>query len=271
MLGHNIKGGLKMNLGMPALIEFNSLEENIMLCKELDLDFIELNMNYPIFMPEKFSYKEILDAKAKYGIDFTVHFPEEIDLTSFHPSIRKGHLERCKELIEWTSKAKIKIANMHLNNGIYCTLPNSRQWINEKYEEEYRKLLYESYSELNAHANLLGVILCIENTSNFHISFIHRAINLLTEFDNFNLTWDVGHDAMVNFSEKPIFMKFANRVKHMHLHDYNEKSDHQPLYTGIIPIDERLQFAKDNNISVVIEVKTSETLKESVSKIPSFR
>ncbi|MFA5524643.1 MAG: sugar phosphate isomerase/epimerase family protein [Tissierellales bacterium] len=256
-----------MKLGMAALIEFNSLEENIKLCKELELDFIELNLNYPTFMPEKFSYKEILDAKAKYGIDFTVHLPEEIDLTSFHPTIRKGHLERCKELIEWTRKAEIKIANMHLNNGVYCTLPNSRQWINEKYEEEYRKLLYESYSELNQHANLLGIILCIENTSNFHIPFIHRAINMLTEFDNFNLTWDVGHDARVSFSEKPILMNFANRIKHMHLHDYNEKSDHQPLYTGVIPIDERLQFARDNNLSVVIEVKTSETLKESVSKI----
>ncbi len=256
-----------MKLGMPALIEFDNLEKNIMLCKELNLDFIELNMNYPIFMPEKFSYEEILKVKRKYKIDFTVHFPEEIDLSSFHPAIRKGHLERCKELIEWMSKADIRLANMHLNNGIYCTLPNRRHWINEKYEEEFRKQLYESYSELNDYANSHGVILCIENTSNFHISFIQKALDMLTEFDNFNLTWDVGHDAMVNFNEKPILMNHASRIKHMHLHDFNHISDHQPLFTGIIPIDERLKFAKENSISVVIEVKTKETLRESISKI----
>ncbi|WIV11576.1 TIM barrel protein [Proteiniborus sp. MB09-C3] len=260
-----------MKLGMPVLIEFNSLEENIRLCNELKLDFIELNMNYPIFMPESFSYRKALEAKRKYGVNFTVHFPEEIDLSSFHPPIKKGHIERCKELIEWTSKAEIKLANMHLSNGIYCTLPSSRQWINEKYEEEFKKLLYKSYSELNDYASSLGVILCIENTSNFHIPFIKRALDMLTVFENFNLTWDVGHDAKVNFSEKPVLMNLADRIKHMHLHDFNEESDHQSLYTGIIPIDERLEFARDNNISVVIEVKTSEALKESVNKIVDFR
>ncbi len=260
-----------MKLGMPALIEFDSLEENIRLCNDLGLDFIELNMNYPIFMPENFSYEKVKSVKKEYEIDFTVHFPEEIDLTSFHPSIRKGHLERCKELIKWTSMAEVKIVNMHFNNGIYCTLPDSRQWINEKYEEEFRQLLYESYSELSNYANLLDVALCIENTSNFHIPFIQRALNMLAIFDNFNLTWDVGHDAKVNFREKPILMDLVHRIKHMHLHDFNDQSDHQPLYTGIIPIDERLQFAKDNNISVVIEVKTSEALMESVKQISGYR
>lgn len=259
-----------MKLGMPALIEYSNLEENLRLCKELELDFIELNMNYPIFMPESFSYEEVRSIKKEYHIDFTAHFPEEIDLTSFHPSIRKGHLERCKELIRWTSLADIKIVNMHINNGIHCTLPYKRQWINETYELEFRKLLFESYSELNNLANSLGVILCIENTSNFHIPFIQRALEMLSSFDNFNLTWDVGHDAKANFNEKPVLLRFKDRIKHMHLHDFNNNSDHQPLYTGIIPIDDRLSFAKANNISVVIEVKTSEALKESVNKLRSF-
>lgn len=260
-----------MKLGMPVLIEFNSLEENVMLCKELGLDFIELNFNYPIFMPECLSYKEILDVKRECGIDFTVHFPEEIDLSSFHPAIRKGHLERCKELIEWMSKSEITIANMHINNGNYTTLPNKRYWVNERYEDQFKEQLFKSFSELNDYANLYGIKLCIENTSNFYIPFIQRAIDKLTDFNNFYLTWDVGHDAMVNFKEESVLMKHASRIKHMHLHDFNGKLDHQPLYTGIVPIDKRLRFAEDNNISVLIEVKTKEALIESVQNITCHR
>ena len=36
-----------MQYGMPTLIENQSLAENISLCKELGLKFIELNMNFP--------------------------------------------------------------------------------------------------------------------------------------------------------------------------------------------------------------------------------
>lgn len=256
-----------MKLGMPVLIEFNNLRENIELCKKLDLDFIELNFNYPIFMPERFSYKEILDAKNEHEIDFTAHFPEELDLSSFHPAIRKGHLERCKELIKWMGSAGIKVANMHLNSGIYSTLPSKKHWIYEKYEEEFRKQLFDSFAELNDYAKLYGVILCIENTSNFHIPFIKRAIDKLCEFDNIYLTWDVGHDAKVNFKEEAVLMTYPNKIKHMHLHDFNHISDHQPLYSGIVPIDKRLNFAKDRNITVLIEVKTKEALNESVLKL----
>lgn len=52
------------------------------------------------------------------------------------------------------------------------------------------------------------------------------------QFDNFYLTWDAGHDGKSGFQEKPFFEKNLNRIRHMHLHDYNGISDHQPLYWG---------------------------------------
>lgn len=39
---------------MPTLIELNSLEDTIQLCKELQLSFIELNMNLPQYQIERF-------------------------------------------------------------------------------------------------------------------------------------------------------------------------------------------------------------------------
>ena len=35
-----------MDFGMPALIENRNLEETVSLCRELGLQFIELNMNF---------------------------------------------------------------------------------------------------------------------------------------------------------------------------------------------------------------------------------
>jgi sugar phosphate isomerase/epimerase len=256
-----------MKLGMPTLIEFKTLEQNINLCKDLNLDFIELNMNLPICLPENLSYQELRNIKKRYGIEFTVHLPEEIDLASFHPSIRMGHFKRCKETIEWASLAGIHTLNMHLNNGIYFTLPNEKMWINEQYESEFHYLLQESYSQLYQLANSIDIILSIENTCNFHIPFIGRALEMLMKFDNFYLTWDVGHDAKVNFKEEVVFQKFFDRIKHMHLHDCNDNSDHQPLYNGKVPINERLQFAEKYGLSVVVEVKTSTSLQESIQQI----
>ena len=35
-----------MKLGMPVLYEFDSVKENVELAKKLNLDFIELNLNF---------------------------------------------------------------------------------------------------------------------------------------------------------------------------------------------------------------------------------
>ena len=43
-----VKGGdFVLEFGMPTLIENRTLEDNIALCKELGLSYIELNMNFP--------------------------------------------------------------------------------------------------------------------------------------------------------------------------------------------------------------------------------
>jgi sugar phosphate isomerase/epimerase len=256
-----------MKLGMPTLIEYETLQQNVYLCCELELDFIELNMNLPIYNPENLDIKVIEEIKIRQGIDFSIHLPEEIDLGSFHPTIRNGHLERCKEAVRWASMANIKTLNMHLNNGIYFTLPEKRVWVNERYETQFMNLVYESYSQLLELADNLNVDICVENTLNFQLPFVERTLNRLMQFDNFYLTWDAGHDGKSGFQESPFFERNLNRIRHMHLHDYNGSSDHQPLYSGLVPINERLQLAKELELSVVIEVKTSSSLQKSIEKL----
>lgn len=256
-----------MRLGMPTLVEYTTLEENVRLCKALGLHFIELNMNLPICLPERLSSSDIVYWKERYGVEFTIHLPEELDVASYHPSVRKGHLERCRQAMEWASESGITTLNMHLNNGISFTLPHGKVWINEQYESEFRELLHESYGELYRLAQQFGVQLCMENTGNFHIPFLYRALEALSAFPGFCLTWDVGHDAKAGFVEESVFARFHRHIRHMHLHDYDGKSDHQPLYAGIVPLRDRLEAARNDDWSVVIEVKTSEALAASVAAL----
>ena len=39
----------KTLIGIPTLIELNTLADNIKLCKELNLNLVEINMNLPQF------------------------------------------------------------------------------------------------------------------------------------------------------------------------------------------------------------------------------
>jgi len=66
---YDIGGNRNMIYGMPTLIEIKSLEDTISLCKELDLNFIELNMNLPQYQVEELEdtnhFIELAERKKK--------------------------------------------------------------------------------------------------------------------------------------------------------------------------------------------------------------
>ena len=41
------------SIGMPALIEFANLDEQVAACRQLGLDFIELNIDCPQYLPDR--------------------------------------------------------------------------------------------------------------------------------------------------------------------------------------------------------------------------
>ena len=59
-------------IGMPSLIELDTFEDTLDLCRELELDFIELNMNLPSNFIENLPSKKLMDAKEKYGVSYTI-------------------------------------------------------------------------------------------------------------------------------------------------------------------------------------------------------
>ena len=89
-----------MQFGMPTLIENRTLAENIALCSELGLKFIELNMNFPEYQIDKLEdTSAFIEAAEKAGIYYTIHLDENMNIADFNPLVTDAYLETTRRTI----------------------------------------------------------------------------------------------------------------------------------------------------------------------------
>jgi len=258
---------MRPKLGMPALIEFSSVEENAFLCRGLELKFVELNMNMPYCFPENLPARDLRKIAEETGVEFTMHMPDDLDLGSLHTSIRQGALSRALETVEWAADAEVKLMNFHINPGIYFTLPSYKVWIFDKFYGQFEEDLCDSFQQVIDKTSSSGVKISVENVCNFDLPFIQRVLAKLTKIDGFHLTWDVGHDARLAFKEKEVLLRYEDKLTHMHLHDYDGRSDHQELFKGNLDIMGLVRFAASHDMSVVVETKTIDSVVHSINAL----
>ncbi len=256
-----------MKIGMPALVEYNTLSELVDLCLKLGVNFIELNMNMPYNFIERISPEELRKIKRDTNIEFTMHMPDDADLGTFYESVRKGYVSLFSDTIDWAEEAGVELLNMHIIEGAKMTLPDRKVYIYEQYSEEFQNNFVKSIKTLSEKARRKNVLLSIENSSNFGRSHIQKALNRSILYPNVKLTWDIGHDAVSNFTDKQYLMNHKNEICHMHIHDVIGKKDHQSLFEGELNICEFLHFAQTRNMRALVEVKTSESLKKSINSL----
>ncbi|HAH19246.1 MAG TPA: sugar phosphate isomerase/epimerase, partial [Eubacterium sp.] len=127
-----------MQFGMPTLIENRTLEDNVNLCKELGLKFIELNMNFPEYQIDKLEDTEkFIELAEKTGIYYTIHLDENLNIADFNRLVTDAYLETVRRTIEVAKKFLVLknkygdrsqplTINMHMNHGIYITLPDRK-------------------------------------------------------------------------------------------------------------------------------------------------
>lgn len=252
---------------MPALIEYDSFGQNVELCKRLSLDFIELNMNLPYCDLDEVQAFVRKNPEAMKKIGITIHLPEEIDIACSHKTIRKGFLKFIKETVDRSQKLNVSSLNLHVHPGIYFTLPGGRAWINEKNRAEFLKIFSNSLAELDEYMKNKACRLYFENTgiNNYVIDCYRETV----KYDSFRYTWDIGHDAASGYMISEFMLENISKVAHMHLHDFDGKKDHNPLYSGNVDIAKYLDIAleKGDEMSVVVEVKTADSLSESIRKL----
>ncbi|WP_197027085.1 hypothetical protein [Butyrivibrio sp. MC2021] len=90
-----------MQFGMPTLVENHTLEENINLCNNLGLNFIELNMNFPEYQVQCLEQTDYLSELAKKaGIYYTIHLDENLNIADFNSLVSDAYLETVRRSIE---------------------------------------------------------------------------------------------------------------------------------------------------------------------------
>lgn len=265
-----------MLFGMPTLIENRTLAENIALCKRLGLRFIELNMNFPEYQLDQLEGEALLDAAEAAGIYYTIHLDENLNVADFNPLVSAAYLETVRRTIEAAKKllclrdrygdpSQPLVLNMHMNHGIYITLPDRKVQMYERDFDTYMKAFAKFRCRCEEWIDGADLIITIENTDTFR-SYEQKAIEYLLQSPKFGLTWDIGHSKATGEKDVPFLMSHRSKLVHFHIHDGSEAPhrNHLALGDGEINLRERLRFAENCNARCVLETKTVAALEKSV-------
>lgn len=260
-----------MKFGMPTLIENNNIEETALLCHELGLDFIELNMNLPQYQVEALEETAKFQRLAeKYKIFYTIHLDEDLNVCNFNRAVTSAYLETVNRTIEAAKRLSVPIINMHMNHGIHFTLPNKKVQLFQKYNKNYISDIKEFRKICDFSLEGTNIKISIENTDGYR-EYEKAAIEYLLESDAFTLTWDIGHSHACENIDETFILEYINKIKHFHIHDAVGKNNHLTLGTGEVDIIERLTIAKKCGARCVLETKTIDALRKSVSWLNQYK
>lgn len=259
-----------MNLfGMPTLIEAESLDKCALLCSSLGLDFIELNMNLPEYQVQVMEERRFKEVSEKYGVTYTIHLDENLDVSDFNPYIADAHRRTALETIDFAKKLNIPVLNMHISRGVYFTLPEQKVFLYRQFRERYLSSIISFRDECEDRIGSSNITVCIENT-NGYFDFQLEAIELLLKSPVFGLTLDIGHNHRAGCADEPFVLRHRDRLRHTHFHDSIGGKDHLALGSGEIDVMRYLSLAEEQGCSVVLETKTIAGLSESVSYLNSL-
>lgn len=244
---------------MPQLYEFDTIEENLILAKELGLDFIELNLNFG-YCRSEMEAKTVSDLLKKYNMEATLHFYDEADFGSYDEVVNAylTLLQRYATL----GKGYIKQINMHNIPGPVVTISGIKNFIYEKEYDVYIKRLISNFKKAEEICKENGINMVIENTDNIP-KYMEKTYQDL--FNNgFRFCYDIGHDSL----SYDIIYEINNKLKlpfdEFHIHDGTRNKCHLSLGEGEIDLKKFKNLAIQNNAYVVLEVKQKSDLIESV-------
>ena len=253
------------HFGMPTLLELGSIEECAKLCMELGLKFVEINMNFPIYQLELLNPKILADIAEKYGIYYTIHLEEKFSPCDFNEKVAKAYTETVLEMIELAKKLNVSIINMHLTDCVFVTLPTKKVFLFDTYNDAYMQKLISFRNKCEAAIGDSGIRICVENTGGFNSAdYLQKSLETLLESPAFAMTFDIGHNACIDFADDAVINEHIGRLSHMHIHDAKEKSNHLTLGDGNLDLQRYINMATEYDCRMVLETKTITSLKNSV-------
>lgn len=258
-----------IDFGMPTLIETSSIEDCVILCKELGLDFIELNMNLPQYQIEAIKTEQLRSICENEKIYFTIHLDENLNVCDFNSEVAAAYSRTVLSAIEIAKQLKIPVLNMHMPNGVYFTLPTEKVFLFHQYKDIYMKKLKKFRDICEKAIGDSNIKICIENCDGYK-DFAMEGIELLLESQVFALTLDIGHSYCAGSIDEAFINKHLDRLYHMHIHDAKGNKNHLPLGTGEINLCDKLILASEHNCRAVLETKTVKGLEQSAEKLANY-
>ena len=256
-----------IQFGAPTMVQMETLEQGARACRDLKLDFLELNINFPQYLLEKLEPERLLALAEEYGIFYTLHLDDEMSIADFNPYIAEGYCKTVYDAIELSKTLGIRKLNMHMSRGAKYTLPDRVIYFFEAYEKEYLERIRSFRDACAKHIGDADITICVENTSGY-LPFLRRAVEALLESPVFGLTYDIGHNYCAGDMDEEFILAHADRLKHFHIHDCLEgKKDHRTLGTGVLDVKRYLALAEELGCTAVVETKTVESLKQSMDWI----
>ncbi len=256
-----------LKFGAPTMVEMENLQQAAQTCRQLELDFLELNINFPQYLLPKLDAAELKRLAAEYGIFYTLHLDDEMSIADFNPYIAEGYCQTVYDAIELSEKLGIRKLNMHLSRGAKYTLPDRVIYFFEAYEDDYLDRIRTFRDECEKRIGDADITICLENTAGF-LPFQRKAVALLLESPVFGLTFDIGHNFCAGGGDEDFILAHADRLKHFHIHDcLAGRKDHRTLGTGVLDVKRYLALAEQYGCTAVVETKTVDSLRQSMDWI----
>jgi sugar phosphate isomerase/epimerase len=258
-----------MRFGMPTLIETPKIEDCVKLCKKLNLEFIELNNNFPWYQLDAIEPDYYNELGRQYNIFYTIHLEEELNVCGYNKEVTRAYLDTVRTAIELAKKIAAPVINMHLASGIYITLPDRKVYLFQEYKELFLERLREFRMMCERAIGDSDIKICIENSGGY-MDFAREGIELLLESKVFALTFDLGHDHSAGGIDEAFIRKHKDRLIHMHVHDGLGRNNHLAIGDGEIDLQDKFALAKVCNCRCVLETKTIEGLTRSVERLQEY-
>ena len=253
-----------MKFGMPALVECKDITECVAVAKENGLDFVEINMSFPQYIPQNSNVELYKKLARENSVFYTIHADEQMNPFDFNPDVSACYFRAMADCIDFAKAIGAPIINLHLLKGVYVTLPEKVILLTDVYKDEYINRVREFIAMCEEKIGDANLKIAIENVDSnpFTVSQI-EALSYFMQSPVFALTLDVGHDDCMGGKDRHVFEKYPEKLSHMHLHDSDGKHPHLPLGSANIDVKSKLAMLSDK-ANCVIEVKTIAGLRESV-------
>ena len=249
----------KIGMSSSAMIMADWLDA-LKVAAQNEFDAFEITCVFPSADPQDIKPEALADARKilqQNPMEICVHAPFfEINIAAYCKSIQKESIRIIETSIDLCHALDGKTLVVHNGNYTY-SIPGATRHNHPALEIQWSSNI-AALKQINTYANDRGITVCLENIA-INDTSIDRCFADLLEIreavgDSLKFTLDMGHSRLFEGTAEGIRV-LDDAIGHIHLSDnFGEKDDHLPLGDGNYNYSEYIDFLKDFEHIITLEV-----------------